>query len=107
MVGGGRSGALIPDVSFNTKALPVLPQYLMSFCDRALLDSIVRNERISRETCNSSIARQISVEFPLFPFSESLASRHRIRQKSAIDKERVEREGETAPSPPLFGVIEV
>ncbi len=25
MVGGGRSGALIPDVSFNTKALPVLP----------------------------------------------------------------------------------
>ncbi len=103
MVGGGRSGALIPDVSFNTKALPVLPQYLMSFCDRALLDSIVRNERIS---CNS-IARQISVEFPLFPFSESLASRHRIRQKSAIDKERVVREGETAPSPPLFGVIEV
>ena len=81
--------------------------HLMSFCDRALLDSIVRNERISRETCNSSIARQVSVEFPLFPFSESLASRHRIRQKSAIDKERVEREGETAPSPPLFGVIEV
>lgn len=25
MIGGGRSGALIPDVSFNTKALPVLP----------------------------------------------------------------------------------